>query len=273
MSCPLSSLAQGCQRRGLGETLKRRRRSIPALLKPGWADRQVVEQTLTLQLPAGLPAGEYRVEMAPQATSSLDSRVGGNAAAEPDKPNDNDRRAGAAESTVVFGEFGTARGLGFGRPRRYLAVGLTVGCAGISTVQGQVFRAWDRLGRGDCGAGGSVSWRRCPARRPQTGSRANWCDSVSESSGRKTRGTYRSLYLGIYDPDTGQRLPVTAGGQILSDGRYPLGQVTATRWTFRRKVQSFPSYAIGPFFGERSNLFPSLRRLDLSRKKGPIGST
>ena len=37
-------------------------------------------------------------------------------------------------------------------------------------------------------------------------------------------GDSRSLYLGIYDPDTGQRLPVAAGGQILPDGRYPLAR-------------------------------------------------
>ena len=44
----------------------------PALWTGSWADRLAVPQTFTLQLPAGLLAGEYRVEMAPQATSSLD---------------------------------------------------------------------------------------------------------------------------------------------------------------------------------------------------------
>jgi hypothetical protein len=30
------------------------------------------------------------------------------------------------------------------------------------------------------------------------------------------------LYVGLYHPDTGERLPVSAGDRVVPDGRYPL---------------------------------------------------
>ena len=224
-----------------------------ALLKPGWADRQAVEQVLTLQLPAGLPAGEYRVEMAPQAASSValgsvmlpPSQISQTTTADVQAPKE---RVVFGKSVQLVGSDLAVQGDIWQLDLLWAALASPPSNAkvfvhGIDS-DGQIVAQVDKVLAALPGEE-TADWKQGNLVRQRV--RIEWPQDT---------GDVRSIYIGIYDPVTGQRLPVTAGGQILSDGRYPLGQVTATQdWTFlRRKVQSFSILRkIGPFSEERSN--------------------
>lgn len=193
----------------------------PALLTGSWTDRQAAPQTFTLHLPAGLHVGEYRVEMAPQATASLDLGAVAIAASLDDQIIPQDVQA--PPEPVVFGN--------------------SVQLVGSDlVVEGDIWQL-------------DLLWAALASPPPKAKFFVHGIDSAGEivaqvdsvlaalpgqeiagwQQGELVRqrvqiewptdtGDSRSLYLGIYDPDTGQRLPVAAGGQILPDGRYPLAR-------------------------------------------------
>jgi len=189
---------------------------------PGWSGRPAAAQDLALQMPTGLAPGPYRVEM---AVSGGEGQALGQLKVEATR-----REAGAApadvqpvKGDVTFGGAMRLAGYAF-QPRadedvldllwvtqqpsttpRKLFVH-------VATPDGRI--AWQYDGPLTQLAGGLPS-ASSPAADYLLRQRVHLPPSANLPAGA-------TLYIGIYEEGSGQRLPVVAGGATLPDGRYPL---------------------------------------------------
>jgi hypothetical protein len=185
---------------------------------PGWGDYQALEQTLSLRLPAGLLAGEYRVEMAPQGAPS----IGLSSVAIPTSFYDQrtPEDVVAPPTPVVFGNAAQLVGIDLKMDNAVWQIDLL--WALLAPSPGTKFFVHGMNGADEIVAqvdGDLAALPDQPMAGWQQGQFARQRVRIEWPVGQ---GDDRRLYLGLYDPDTGQRLPVTLGGHDLSDARYPL---------------------------------------------------
>lgn len=182
----------------------------------GWPDRPVVAQTFTLRPPIGLSPGVYRIEIAPfagQSTELTDLEIGATRLSE----------AASFGSRMVM-----PRGeVNFGDVARLVGSGLDT-----SGESWTVELVWAWLGSPgepyhyfihvvDAGEGISAQQDGPLAQAGGRGELARQRIHLALPQSRSMPAAYR-IYVGIYRPQDGARLPLTADGQPVPDGRHLL---------------------------------------------------
>lgn len=194
-------------------------------LTPAWLDRQAVPQTLMLQLPSGLLAGTYRLEAAteggaPQYSGPVSL---GNVDLPPARFHGSpSRNTVRLADEVVYGQAVQLMDFDLVQKENALQLDLLWAALAAPPPDAKFFvhvtDSQDRIVSQSDGTlaalpgQASGDWQQGDLIRQRV--RLDLPDGVQSEN-------YR-IYVGLYRPDTGTRLPATANGRPLTDGRYKL---------------------------------------------------
>jgi len=189
---------------------------------PGWSGRPVVGQQLTFHPPLGLPPGQYRVEAAPLGGVSVSlGEVDVQALRMSDLAGNN-----LDETGVQFGDELALAGYEITSTGGETIIDLLWD---VKQTPESAYKAFlhlvDETGaivaQQDVCLGSPSMDAACS---PMTGWAAG---DVIRQRLRLPSGEKGQLYVGLYRPETGERLPLLAGGSIVPDGRFPLNGANA----------------------------------------------
>jgi hypothetical protein len=188
--------------------------------QPGWLEQTAIRQQIDLTPPFGLPPGAYVVEVAPFAGQSTPLEQV-QAAAMPASAAV--QRAGAGQE-VRFGDAFRLAGYeisedGAETVLELLWVPLQTPEAPLKVFVHQVDAHDQMIAQKDDCLGGTIGGVCSPMREwpPDSLIRQRVRMSLGASGDEPAR-----LYVGLYHPDSGERLALTVAGQVVPDGRYLL---------------------------------------------------
>ncbi len=192
---------------------------------PGWSGEPDIVQPITLQSPPGLPPGVYRVEVAPFAAQSTDlseiivapQRLS-DLTANPDMA----RALNLADADVRFGDELALVGYEIVPSDEETIVDLLWAVEKTPATAYKTFlHLVDADGRiaaqQDSCLGGATQDAACS---PMTGWSAG--DVIRQRLRLPLAQGEGQFYVGLYHPETEERLPLSAGEQVVPDGRYLL---------------------------------------------------
>jgi hypothetical protein len=209
-----------------GEVWARTERALTGTenITPGWPGAPVAAQRLSLQIPPGLPPGQYRVEVAPLAGESAslgEVDVGALRMSDLTAKPDLDTALNLVESEVRFGDELEL----VGYEARPSDDGNTIDLiwsvertpkSAYKTFLHLVGETGKIVAQQDVCLGSPSADGVCSLMAGLTAG-----DVIRQRLHLPYSGEGR-LYVGLYRPETGERLPLTVAGSTAPDGRFPL---------------------------------------------------
>ncbi len=197
----------------------------PAQQVTAWLDRQAIPQALSLQLPAGLPAGSYRLEVAPLNGQAM---ALGSATLPPDRRGDAEQLdVQRIPQRVIFGD--TLQLVGYelvpesnnwqldllwdalAAPPEVKAFVHVVDASDTMIAQQDVLLSPLSAQPETTWTAGGLLRQRVRLQLPSS-----------------PPGSQLRVYSGLYHPETGERLALTVGDEPVPDGRYLLTTTAAS---------------------------------------------